>query len=243
MSGAVTAVAVGVGVDAAVDVVLADAVAGVVGEGLVADAITGAIAGSLSSAIQGGDPLKGAIGGAVGAGVSGYAQELGTEAGNIAKNLNLGDTAQAAASGFTKGAIIGTSKGIATGQDIGDALKGGAISGGVGAISNAFYPTSKNDPWSKKLASAGANAAVRYGLQDLFGTGSSGVGATSYDPNLGITRANVSGGGKVGSSALAQSLNTGDKTDISGSDVSKKARNVWNQSSLKTSDEIGSSNG
>ena len=234
---------------AVIIVIVAPELAPAIGEAMGLTGAAAEVAGTMVinagvTAAQGGnagDIAKAAALSGVTAGIGQTVGDLGT--GNIAKQYGLGETAQAGISGFTKGAVQGTSSGLLQGKNLEDSLKQGAISGGVSGLSAAFYPSSKDDPWTSKLAKAGANTAVRYELGKLFSADSAGQGATSYNPSANIGRLSQGAGTRAGSSALAQALDTGEKTDISGSDVSKKARNVWNQSSLKTSDEIGSSNG
>jgi len=233
---------------AAVVAIVAPYVAPMIGGALgltgVAADVAGAAVFNAGVAAAGGanrnDILKAGLTGGASAGIGAIAGDLGT--GDLAKQYGLSDTAQAGISGFTKGAITGTSSGLLQGKNLSDSLQSGAIQGGVGAISGMFYPTDSNSDWASKLGSAGANAAVTYGLQQLFSPSGSGQGATSYSPTVNLGGAPQQN--RVGSQALAQTLGVGDPSKPEqGGDVSKKARNVWNQSSLKTTDEIGSSNG
>jgi hypothetical protein len=149
MSGAVTAIATA----AAITTTVAAAVgATILGSTIAAAAVTGAIvggvAGAASAAVTGRDIgegitqglIFGGVGGGIGSAVKGVAPAISktvqqTTGAGYETAKQIGQAGQAF--------VGGTAAGLATGQDIGDALKGGLVAGGTTAAMNLGKSVSK----------------------------------------------------------------------------------------------------
>ena len=234
MSGAVTAVAVSVAVSSAV----ASAVgATILGSTILASAATGAITGAIGSAagalVSGGDVgdalLSGAIGGAVGG-----------AAGRAASAAGASDQVARAASQFAGG----TTRGLVSGRDLGESLKGGAIAGGLSYVGDELFgaPPGANATSGQKALAALERTGLNMAVNKLFEPTSSGVGATSFSPTLKSPVTTQTAGGTPSGQALSQALRTGDPgSPLFGSEGKGGQRqNVWNVASLKVKDETGS---
>ena len=249
MSGAVTAVAVtAIAVDVAAEVIGAE----ILGSTILADVATGAIAGAAggaaSAAVTGGDIgegiTQGAIFGGISSGVTDIAKNIMPNVGNFAQET-LGvspQTAKEIGKGVNKLAT-GTATGLIRGQDLGTALKGGAI-GAAGTVAGDYLigdPSSKS--FSDKLINQAEKGLISAGVSSAFGSSpSTPTSATGYSPST-VSTTGQSGGG-AGSQALAQALNVGDPSSSLYSKTGGKSQNVWNQASLRNpNQDIGGTNG
>jgi len=234
MSGAVTSVVVAVAVSETVAAVVG---AEILGSTLLASAATGAITGAIGSAagslVSGGDVgeaiISGALGGAVG-GVAGSAAQAAGASPQVAR----------AASQFAGG----TTRGLVSGRDFGEAIKGGAIAGGLSYVGDELFgaPAKTSDPLAKQALSSIERMGLNTAVSSLFAPSRGGVGATSFSPTATATNTTAGVGSAPSTQALSQALRTGDPgAPLFGSEGKEgKRQNVWNVASLKVKDETGS---
>jgi hypothetical protein len=198
-------------------------------------ASVGAASGAISEAQKSGDPgqiLKAA-------GVGGVTGAVGSEVGSEV----LGATESPIAAGAASGATKGVTQAQLSGQNLQSTLKQGEIGGATGAVTaglseaagSAGVPSDISKP---VLAAAGP--FIRQDVSNLFGgtspTAPAG-GGTTGSVSQGLPTYLASGGG---GSVLGSALTSG-SSDISppvqvGSEPST-SRNVWNQASLRTTDQ------
>jgi hypothetical protein len=219
MSGAVTAIGVtavaagAIGETILGSVILADAAAGAIGAAAGA-AVTGQ---NIGEAI-----LKGGLGGAVG----GY---VGSEAEAAGASPELARAASSFASGTTKGLV--------SGQGVGESLRGGLVGAGLSYAGDELFgaPPGRDASLGDKLIAGGERALLNKAVSSLFEPSRSGVGATSYSPTA------RSSGQSASTQALSQALRTGDPgAPLFGTEGKEGQRkNVWNTASLKLKDETG----
>jgi hypothetical protein len=224
------------------------ALAGTIAGDALVGAVAGAAAGGTGAAISGGDIgqgiFEGALSGGVSSGVTDIAKNIMPNVGNFAQET-LGidaKTAKEIGTGVNKLAT-GTASGLIRGQDLGTALKGGAI-GAAGTVAGDYLigdPSSKS--FSDKLINQAEKGLISAGVSSAFGSSpSTPTSATGYSPST-VSTTGQSGGG-AGSQALAQALNVGDPSSSLYSKTGGKSQNVWNQASLRNpNQDIGGANG
>jgi hypothetical protein len=228
------------------------ALAGTIAGDALVGAVAGAAAGGTGAAISGGDIgqgiFQGALSGGVSSGVTDIAKNIMPNVGNFAQET-LGvspQTAKEIGKGVNKLAT-GTATGLIRGQDLGTALKGGAI-GAAGTVAGDYLigdPSSQS--FSDKLINQAEKGLISAGISSAFGGGPSSpsstpTAATGYSPSTVSTTGQSSGG--AGSQALAQALNVGDPSSSLYSKTGGKSQNVWNQASLRNpNQDIGGTNG
>ena len=249
MSGAITAIGTSLAFEAvAADIVGATILGSTVAASVVTGAIAGAVGGAAGAAVTGRDIGKGitqgAIFGGIGGGISNVAKGIAPSVSEYAKDT-LGvsaNTAKEIGTGVSSLAT-GTATGLIRGQDIGTALKGGAL----GAASTVASDYLIGDPASKSTTDRVLNASERglvsAGISKLVGADPSAPSmGGGYTPSS-VTTTGQSGVG-VGSQALAQALNVGDPSSSLYSKTGGKSQNVWNQASLRNpNQDIGGANG
>lgn len=224
------------------------ALAGTIAGDALVGVAAGAAAGGAGAAVTGGDIgqgiFEGALSGGVSSGVTDIAKNIMPNVGNFAQET-LGvspKTAKEIGIGVNKLAT-GTASGLIRGQDLGTALKGGAI-GAAGTVAGDYLigdPTSKS--FSDKLINQAEKGLLSAGIGSaLGGKASSPTAATGYSPST-VSTTGQSGSG-AGSQALAQALNVGDPSSSLYSKTGGKSKNVWNQASLRNpNQDIGGING
>ena len=226
------------------------ALAGTIAGDALVGAVAGAAAGGTGAAISGGDIgqgiFEGALSGGVSSGVTDIAKNILPNVGNFAQETLGVDakTAKEIGTGVNKLAT-GTASGLIRGQDLGTALKGGAI-GAVGTVAGDYLigdPSSQS--FSDKLINQAEKGLISAGISNAFGSGNntySPTAATGYNPSTVSTTGQSSSG--AGSQALAQALNVGDPSSSLYSKTGGKPQNVWNQASLRNpNQDIGGTNG
>jgi hypothetical protein len=224
------------------------ALAGTIAGDALVGAVAGAAAGGTGAAISGGDIgqgiFQGALSGGVSSGVTDIAKNIMPNVGSFAQET-LGvspQTAKEIGKGVNKLAT-GTATGLIRGQDLGTALKGGAI-GAAGTVAGDYLignPASSS--FSDKLINQAKKGLLSAGISSAFGgSPSTSTAATGYSPSTVSTTGQS--GGSAGSSALAQALNVGDPSSSLYSKTGGPSKNVWNQASLRNpNQDIGGTNG
>lgn len=242
---AVTDVVAAAVTDAVVGTALGETL-GVIGTDLLASTAAGAVAGGLSAGVTGGDIAQGIFTGGLASGVSGAinASGVGGEITNkISDTLGVSPkTAQILTNSGTK-FLTGTGTGLAMGQDLGSAAKGGLLGATSSALGDYLVGNPSSNSFADKAINAAERQAINLGVNTAFGD-TSRAPSTSYGSSPSTVATTGQSGSAAGSQALAQALNVGDPgTSLSG-ETGGKYKNVWNQASLKNPNEdLGTQNG
>ena len=150
--------------------------------------------------------------------------------------------AQSAASGATSGF---TSAEL-SGSNLNQATKQAEIGGATGAATSAIgqgLQAAGASPETANVVSGTTSPFIRQDISNIFSpqTASTNVGGS---PSGSVTTTGQSGSTGPGSQALAQALNVGDPSSpVQTTEGGGPSRNVWNQASLRTTDQVGSDTG
>ena len=150
--------------------------------------------------------------------------------------------AQSAASGATSGF---TSAEL-SGSNLKQATKQAEIGGATGAATSAIgqgLQAAGASPETANVVSGTTSPFIRQDISNIFSpqTASTNVGGS---PSGSVTTTGQSGSTGPGSQALAQALNVGDPSSpVQTTEGGGPSRNVWNQASLRTTDQVGSDTG
>lgn len=201
-------------------------------------ASVGAASGALTEAQKTGDPGKILEAAGIGAAASGLGSEVGSTVGAATESPIAAGAASGATSGFTGAQLSGT--------NLEKSLRSGEIGGATGAVSAGLSEAAGSAGVPKDISApvlAAAGPYIRQDVSSLFGgtTPSAPAGAPTQSaaPGQGLPSYLASGGG---GSVLGSALTSG-SSDISppvqvGSEPST-SRSVWNQASLRSTDESG----
>ena len=194
---------------------------------IAAQGITGALAGGLGALATGGDIGQGLLRGGLGGAASGA---LGAATGDWTQGMS--DTAKALTKGATRFAGT-TASGVLTGQPIGKAALGGAVSAGTGALFDQMLQGSPATSVGEKLARGAGQAFTETGIMNLL--------RAPTGERVSETTPSGAGGVGPGSTALGQAVQVSPDMGyapggpVLGAGEQEKARRpVWNIKSLRT---------
>ena len=214
----------------------------------VGSAAIGGASSAVNAAVQGknveGILKAGAIGAAAG-GAGGYA---GSTVGGATADT-LGKSGSAIAGGAAGGATSGFTKAELSGSNLQQATKQAEIGGATGAATSAIgqgLQAAGTSPETANLVSGSVSPFIRQDISNIFSpqTASTNVGGSPSAPGGSVTTTGQSGSTGPGSQALAQALNVGDPSaPVQTTEGGTPSRNVWNQASLRTTDQVGSDTG
>ena len=252
-AAAVVAVAVDVAVSDVVAAAVTDAVVGtalgetlgVVGTDLLATTVGGAVAGGVASGVTGGDIVQGVFTGGVGSLASGAINASGITGditNKVADTLGVSpDTAKLLTNAGTK-FLTGTGTGLAMGENLGTAAKGGLLGATSSALGDYLIGNPSSSSSTDKAINTFEKGLINVGLNTAFN--SPGNSSSSYESPSSSVAITGQSRPAAGSQALAQALNVGDPSAGLSGETGGKVKNVWNTASLKNPNEdLGTQNG
>ena len=211
---------------------------GTIANAVISKAVTGAISGGVTSGVSGGDVGKGVLFGGISGGVSGGTTSLltgtPTDPGPLSSSPTL-----AKSLGTATGGTVGS---LASGADIGTALKTGAVGGLTTAATETFAPKGSDllSSAERGLISSGVSRTLSSALGLDKTQAPTQMASTSFIPSTGSITTTGQGATTPGTQALGQALRVDPTATLGGGkDESKPTENVWNVASLRVKDETG----